>query len=325
MTDKTETLKTLAVFFAFYVIMNGLGVGAASAILLHISPSALQVAAIFLCYNLWWFMFFFLHRELKVSFSTLRSLAVVTPLFWFTFIHLQPNAASIWAYNTDILSTRWDLVKTAVMYPAVLTNYQMSYLVADAIALVLFAVAIAPIVRGEKFEFFDGGNKGSGRKDTTARLADARWATKQEIEREYSAPGGIVLGETTNPRTDSPNFTPKNSKSWGKQGKGRLITLDPEIGNGHVLVVSESSGFKTAGLVIPNLLNYRGPTLTLDPKNYLYGATADARREMGFEPMSISHDDGIDPLRILKPLMDEYPSVFFHLAENLIPEGPHST
>ena len=325
MTEKLETLKTLGMFLLYYAMAITLSISVASAIVLYISPSALQVAALFLCYNLWWFALVIPHLEMKVSLPTLRTLGAVTPIMWFTLIHLQPNAASIWAYNTDIVSTRWGLVKTVVMYPEVLTNYQISYLVADTIALVLFAVAIAPIVRGEKFEFFVGGNKGSGRKDTTARLADARWATKQEIEREYSAPGGIVLGETTNPRTDSPNFTPKNIKSWGKQGKGRLITLDPEIGNGHVLVVSESSGFKTAGLVIPNLLTYRGPTLTLDPKNYLFDATAPARREMGFKPMSISHDDGIDPLRILKPLMEEYPSVFFHLAENLIPEGPHST
>ena len=178
MTEKLETLKTLGMFLLYYAMAITLSISVASAIVLYISPSALQVAALFLCYNLWWFALVIPHLEMKVSLPTLRTLGAVTPIMLFTLIHLQPNAASIWAYNTDIVSTRWGLVKTVVMYPEVLTNYQISYLVADTIALVLFAVAIAPIVRGEKFEFFVGGNKGSGRKDTTARLADARWATK---------------------------------------------------------------------------------------------------------------------------------------------------
>ena len=151
------------------------------------------------------------------------------------------------------------------------------------------------------------------------------WATPADVKKHFSADGGIVLGELTHPLHDTADFDERQPKTWGKQGKGPLITMSPKTGNGHVLMTAESSGFKTSGIVIPNILTYRGPIVVLDPKGDLYARTADARRKMGFNPIKVSARDGLDPFRILAPLIKNHPSIFLSLAKTIIPAGAGAT
>lgn len=158
--------------------------------------------------------------------------------------------------------------------------------------------------------------------ETDAALPSATWASRGEVVRRFSAKGGIVLGELTDPVKDSPRFSPGDRRSWGRQGHGQLITLSPEDGNGHVLVTSQASGYKSTGLVIPNILTYRqGPLVVFDPKCELYARTWKARKAMGFEPVVIDADNGFDPARLIAALAVEHPSAYQRMAKMVIPQG----
>ncbi len=165
----------------------------------------------------------------------------------------------------------------------------------------------------------NGGGRESGR--TVKGLPHATWASPSEVRRSFSHPGGIVLGELTDPTRESPNFEPGRRSSWGQQGKGQLITLDPVDGNGHVLVTTQASGYKTTGLLIPNILTYQGPLVVFDPKCEVYARTADVRRAMGFEPVLIDAEHGFDPARLLAVLAKDRPSVYLAMAKLMIPKG----
>ena len=158
--------------------------------------------------------------------------------------------------------------------------------------------------------------------ETDAALPSATWASRGEVVKRFSAKGGIVLGELTDPVKDSPRFAPGDRRSWGRQGHGQLITLSPEDGNGHVLVTSQASGFKSTGLVIPNILTYRqGPLVVFDPKCELYARTWRARKAMGFEPVVIDADNGFDPARLIAAVAVEHPSAYQRMAKMVIPQG----
>ena len=163
----------------------------------------------------------------------------------------------------------------------------------------------------------DGSPEGGG----AGRLPRATWAAAADVRERFSHPGGIVLGEMTDPVGDTPGFDAPRRETWGRQGKGRLITLDPEDGNGHVLVTTQASGFKTTGLVIPNVLEYRGPLLVFDPKCEIHARCADARREMGFEPVRIDADNGFDPAKLIALLARDRDSVWRRMAQMLIPKS----
>ena len=148
-------------------------------------------------------------------------------------------------------------------------------------------------------------------------LSDAEWAATDEIKRRFSAAGGIVLGELTDPRKGR-DFDPSNRESWGQQGKGRLITLDPRKGNAHSLVFSGSGSFKSAGVAIPNALTYAGPLIVIDPKGEIHDRTAGARRQMGRRPWLITAEDGLDPLKLLAALSPNDGTVYSDLAEFML-------
>lgn len=202
------------------------------------------------------------------------------------------------------------------------------------IALICGAVWAALFMLGLRmsFEFVRDGHSSLGTKQQGKNSAASRleglsqddWADRRTVRQQLGKEGGIVLGELTNPYDDTPNFNPRDRKSWGKQGKGPLITLDPNVGNGHVMVISESSGFKSSGVVIPNLLTYQGPVVVLDPKGTIYEQTKDARIEMGFNPIKIDHSDGLDPFQMLKPLIDSRPSNYISIANFLVEKMGHS-
>ena len=155
---------------------------------------------------------------------------------------------------------------------------------------------------------------------TRDELPSADWASCREVGEWFSAEGGIVLGELTDPRKDSRRFKPDRPRSWGRQGRGRLITMDPTDGNGHVLVISQASGYKSTGLVIPNILTYRqGPIVVFDPKCELYARTRKAREAMGFKPVVIDENNGFDPARLFTALAVNHPSVYSRMANLMIP------
>ena len=157
--------------------------------------------------------------------------------------------------------------------------------------------------------------------DAEGALPNATWASRSEIVKDFSVSGGIVLGELTDPVKDSPDFAPGRPGSWGRQGKGRLITMSPTERNGHVLVTSQASGYKSTGLVIPNILTYDDPLVVFDPKCELYARTHAARREMGFRPVVIDAKNGFDPARLIAALADDHPSAYRRMAKMVIPQG----
>ena len=152
-------------------------------------------------------------------------------------------------------------------------------------------------------------------------LPSAAWASRREIVKRFSAPGGIVLGELTDPTRESPNFSPERPRSWGRQGRGQLITMSPTDGNGHVLVTSQASGYKSTGIVIPNILTYNGPLVVFDPKCELYARTRKAREAMGFKPVVIDAENGFDPARLIATLASNHPSAYLRMAKMVIPKG----
>ena len=156
---------------------------------------------------------------------------------------------------------------------------------------------------------------------TDAALPSASWASRREVLKRFNAKGGIVLGEMTDPVNQSPRFTPGNKRSWGGQGKGELITMSAEDGNGHVLVTSQASGYKSTGLVIPNILTYDDPIVVFDPKCELYARTWKARKAMEFEPVVIDAKNGFDPARLIAVLARKHPSAYVRMAKMLIPKG----
>ena len=85
---------------------------------------------------------------------------------------------------------------------------------------------------------------------------------------------------------------------------------EPADGNGHVLVLAASAGYKTSGIVIPNILHYDGPLVVFDPKGELYARTKDARRAMGYSAVVIDAQNGFDPFKMIAPLAAQVPSVF---------------
>ena len=153
-------------------------------------------------------------------------------------------------------------------------------------------------------------------------LPSATWAKRSEVVDRFSVPGGIVLGELTDPTRESPDFAPERPRSWGGQGHGRLITMSPTDGNGHVLVTTQASGYKSTGLVIPNILTYdKGPVVVFDPKCELYARTRKAREAMNYTPIVIDENNGFDPARLIATLAADHPSAYRRMARMMIPKG----
>ncbi|MCY3772755.1 MAG: type IV secretory system conjugative DNA transfer family protein, partial [Gemmatimonadetes bacterium] len=152
------------------------------------------------------------------------------------------------------------------------------------------------------------------------RLSDAAWAGRAEVIDRFSTPGGIVLGELTDPRRKF-RFDPAVPKRWGRQGKGPLITLDPAAGNAHSLVFSGSGSFKTVGIAIPNALTFAGSLIVIDPKGEIHAATSAVRSARGRKPWLVTEEDGLDPIRLLTAARPNDGTVFDSIAEFLLPQA----
>ena len=166
-----------------------------------------------------------------------------------------------------------------------------------------------------------GRSVGKGPGGGTGRdgLPQHSFASARQVRDNFSHPGGIVLGEQTDPLRDSPKFNPAKPRTWGRQGRGRLITMDLADGNGHVVVLAASAGYKTSGIVISNILHYDGPLVVFDPKGDLYERTKDARKAMGYDAVTIDASNGFDPFKMIAPLAKQVPSVYHTMAKQLMP------
>jgi type IV secretion system protein VirD4 len=78
-------------------------------------------------------------------------------------------------------------------------------------------------------------------------------------------------------------------------------------GDSHLLTVAPTGAGKGRGVIIPNLLTYNGPVITIDPKGENYQVTARRRREMGqrvivLDPFHIVTDksDRLNPMDIFE-------------------------
>ena len=167
-----------------------------------------------------------------------------------------------------------------------------------------------------------GPGGGAGRdRGGTAQLPRARWASRSEVRARFSHPGGIVLGEMTDPLRDTPDFKPGGKRKWRqKQGRGDLITMDPEDGNGHVLVMSQAGHFKTTGIATSNILHYNGPLMVFDPKCELHARTKQARIDKGFNPVVIDATHGFDPAKLIALLAEDHPSAWLRMARMMVPD-----
>lgn len=170
-----------------------------------------------------------------------------------------------------------------------------------------------------------GKSAGTASGGTTEGLPQATWASAADIRNRFTHKGGIVLGEHTDPLEGTPGFDPGRPRTWKRQGKGRLITMDPAQGNGHVIVLAASAGYKTAGVVIPNILHYTDPIVVIDPKGDLYARTRHARDAMGFNPRVIDAQHGFDPFRLIAPLAPQAPSVYLTMARTLMPQSERAS
>lgn len=150
------------------------------------------------------------------------------------------------------------------------------------------------------------------------KLSDAAWASRADVVDRFSTPGGIVLGELTDPRRKV-RFDPAVPRRWGRQGKGPLITLDPSAGNAHSLVFSGSGSFKTAGIAIPNALTFAGSLIVIDPKGEIHAATSAVRSARERNPWLVTEKDGLDPIRLLTAARPNDGTVFDSVAEFLLP------
>ncbi|MHB1642329.1 MAG: type IV secretory system conjugative DNA transfer family protein [Acidithiobacillus sp.] len=107
------------------------------------------------------------------------------------------------------------------------------------------------------------------------------WATEKDIRSLLKTPGngGVVIG--------------------GHAGKPLIYG-----GDNHVVAVGGPRSGKTAGLVIPTLMNYRGSVVVHDVHGELYKITAEHRRAMGQKVIRFAPGEadniGFNPLDIVR-------------------------
>lgn len=125
----------------------------------------------------------------------------------------------------------------------------------------------------------------------------ARWATEDDLRKAgvlkpltaFDTPSSILLGVLRSPETG--------------QALGQLHW----DGKGHLVTVAPTQTGKSATMIVPNLLRYRGSCVVLDPKGELYRDTAAWRRTLGpvyrIAPFEAG-TDSCNPLEAVKSISD---------------------
>jgi type IV secretion system protein VirD4 len=84
-------------------------------------------------------------------------------------------------------------------------------------------------------------------------------------------------------------------------------------GDGHLATVAPTGAGKGRGVIIPNLLSYRGPVIVIDPKGENYQVTARRRRELGQQVVVL------DPFRVVTDRSDRLnPLDIFDLDRSIL-------
>lgn len=84
-------------------------------------------------------------------------------------------------------------------------------------------------------------------------------------------------------------------------------------GDSHLMTVAPTGAGKGRGVIIPNLLSYQGPVITIDPKGENYQVTARRRREMGQRVVVL------DPFHVVTPKSDRLnPMDIFDLEKSIL-------
>ncbi|MBE7637075.1 type IV secretory system conjugative DNA transfer family protein [Sneathiella sp. P13V-1] len=109
----------------------------------------------------------------------------------------------------------------------------------------------------------------------------------------------ILLGKTTSKTSNIFNSTQINFSNTAnyifEEVEGSLLTIAP------------TGAGKGRSCIIPNLLNYEGPAIVIDPKGENYHVTADYRRKIGHQVIRIDPFDvideeghGLNPLNLIR-------------------------
>ena len=220
-------------------------------------------------------------------------------------------------HNLRVLFNEIGLVPFGGLQP---TPYQIARLSVSALAMVS-CVSVATYQLMAFLQLIHDLARSGAPARPVRVLSDAEWATPDDVRRRFSTEGGIILGELTDPRKNR-DFDAGDRESWGRQGKGRLITLDPGKGNAHSLIFSGSGSYKSSGVAIPNALTFAGPLIVIDPKGEIYDLSAGVRRASGRRPWLITAEAGLDPIKLLTTICPKDGTVFSDLAEfSLITSG----
>ena len=102
------------------------------------------------------------------------------------------------------------------------------------------------------------------------------------------------------------------SSNCQQQGRSRRLAVYRGTqsisysGDGHLMTIAPTGSGKGRSVIIPNLLNYQGSVITIDPKGENFAVTSRRRKEMGqkvicIDPFGVlgNQSDGINPLDIL--------------------------
>ena len=114
----------------------------------------------------------------------------------------------------------------------------------------------------------------------------------------------LLLGWTSDADGDRRiGFSDRSEAGAEDSDERRPVILNED---GHLVTVAPTGAGKGRGVIIPNLLNYEGPAIVVDPKGENCRVTARARREMGqdvriIDPFSIISNatDQLNPLDVL--------------------------
>jgi type IV secretion system protein VirD4 len=102
---------------------------------------------------------------------------------------------------------------------------------------------------------------------------------------------------------DFPNVDQYTAGPTSTRGARKVVTY---AGDGHLISCAPTGAGKGRGVVIPNVLIYPGPVISVDPKGEIYQVCARRRREMGDQVIALdpfhlvtTKSDRLNPLDLL--------------------------
>lgn len=149
----------------------------------------------------------------------------------------------------------------------------------------------------------------------TYKSGDARFAIKEEIEKELSVADGIIVAANEDSKNEFNRFLYYN-------------------GDQHLLLMSIARGGKFVDFIAPNLLHCGDRSMiVIDPKGQAAAVTARRRRELGHKTIFINpfsmhcgepwnlHGSGFNPLAALDPASYDFVDRTMSITEALIQDG----